>query len=41
MRRIPEIAMQLVPAVTSLKMAAVDRAMVEDYRIDLMQRGRL
>jgi len=41
MRRIPEIAMQLVPVVTSLKMAAVDRAMVEDYRIDLMQRGRL
>ena len=29
--------MQLVPAVTSAEMAAVDRAMVEDYGIDLIQ----
>ena len=37
MRRIPEIPMQLVPAVTSVEMAAVDQAMVEDYGIDLIQ----
>ena len=29
--------MQLVPALTSAEMAAVDRAMVEDYGIDLIQ----
>ena len=29
--------MQLVPAVTSVEMAAVDQAMVEDYGIDLIQ----
>ena len=29
--------MQLVPAVTSAEMAAVDQAMVEDYGIDLIQ----
>ena len=27
--------MQLVPAVTSAEMAAVDQAMIEDYGIDL------
>ena len=37
MREIPEIPMQLVPAVTSADMAAVDQAMVEDYGIDLIQ----
>jgi len=37
MREIPEIPMQLVPALTSAEMAAVDRAMVEDYGIDLIQ----
>ena len=37
MRRIPEIPIQLVSAVTSVEMAAVDRAMVEDYGIDLIQ----
>ena len=37
MRKIPEIPMQLAPAVTSVEMAAVDRAMVEDYGIDLIQ----
>ena len=37
MRRIPEIPVQHVPAVTSAEMAAVDRAMVEDYGIDLIQ----
>ena len=37
MRRIPEIPMQLVPAVISAEMSAVDRAMVEDYGIDLIQ----
>ena len=29
--------MQLVPAVTSMEMAAVDQAMVDDYGIDLIQ----
>ncbi len=29
--------MRLVPAVTSVEMAAVDQAMVEDYGIDLIQ----
>ena len=37
MRRIPEIPMKLVPAVTSAEMAAVDQAIVEDYGIDLIQ----
>ncbi len=37
MREIPEIPMQPVPALTSVEMAAVDRAMVEDYGIDLVQ----
>ena len=37
MREIPEIPMQLVPAVTSAEMAAVDQATVEDYGIDLIQ----
>ena len=37
MRRIPEIPIQLVSAVTSVEMAAVDQAMVEDYGIDLIQ----
>ena len=37
MRRLPEIPLQLVPAVTSAEMAVVDRAMVEDYGIDLIQ----
>ena len=37
MREIPEIPMQLVPAVTSMEMAAVDQAMVDDYGIDLIQ----
>ena len=37
MRRITEIPMQLVPAIASVEMAAVDQAMVEDYGIDLIQ----
>ena len=37
MKRIPEIPVQLVPTVTSVEMAAVDRGMVEDYGIDLIQ----
>jgi len=37
MREIPEISMQLIPALTSAEMAAVDRVMVEDYGIDLVQ----
>ncbi len=37
MKGVPEIPMRLVPAVTSAEMAAVDRAMVEDYGIELIQ----
>ena len=37
MRIVPEIPMHLVPAVTSVQMAVVDQAMVEDYGIDLIQ----
>ncbi len=37
MRRIPEIPIQLASAVTSVEMAAVDQAMVENYEIDLIQ----
>ena len=33
--------MRLVPAVTSVEMGAVDRAMVEDYGIDLIQMMQL
>ena len=34
---VPEIPIRCVPAVTSREMADVDRAMVEDYGIDLIQ----
>jgi len=37
MSAIPEIPMHLVPAISSTQMAAVDRAMVEWYGIDLLQ----
>ena len=37
MRRIPKIPMHLVPAITSVQMAAVDQRMVEEYGIDLIQ----
>ena len=37
MRRIPKIPRQLVPAINSAAMTAVDQAMVEDYGIDLIQ----
>jgi NAD(P)H-hydrate epimerase len=37
MKSVPEIRMHLVPALTSVEMAAVDRAAVEDYGIELLQ----